>query len=135
MIYIIVYILKIIRSRINIAHDFNHGKRIVRNILCVPAVETAGYVFLTYLLSNIARGFNHGKRIVAHFQIQYCEKHNHYGYPFALLRLKPQAMFFFAYLLSNIARGFKHGKRIVAHFQIQYCEKHNHYGYSLRSSG
>jgi len=36
---------------------------IAADIRCVPAVETAGYVFFTYIFSNIARGLNHGKRI------------------------------------------------------------------------
>lgn len=37
---------------------------------CVPAVETAGYVFLYGCFSNITRGFNHGKRSDEHLQQQ-----------------------------------------------------------------
>jgi len=50
----------------NIARGFNYGKRINQpcelDADCVPAVETAGYVFSLDNF-NITRGFNHGKRI------------------------------------------------------------------------
>lgn len=99
MIYIIVYVLKL----------FVEVLIIVVDIRCVPAVKTAGYIFIAYVLSNIARGFNHGKRIIAT------------GFT-ASLRLKPQAMFSFFYGISNIACGFNHRKHIEE--QIIYSPIH-----------
>jgi hypothetical protein len=98
MIYIIVYVLKIICKSLRTFFAFLRLK---------PQVM----FFFTYVFSNIARGFNHGKRIVRHCKF-YFKTYNRCGLYVAFLRLKPQAMFF-CKCFSNIARGFNHGKRIL----------------------